>query len=169
MKRPDTATLCERLANGYAIFSTESSIGVVGIYGITCHTSHSHIHGLLLHTDTVLQTYTFIESLERDMFDERYAVYLYVVSLCTEFDGFGFLASYDGAYIMTVNADNTVTYFTAFKHFLFLYKNFSDIGKTLLIILCISERGSVLPMNFIPLYEELLKKPDHTTFEHPCA
>lgn len=114
MKRPDTATLCERLANGYTIFSTESSIGVVGIYGITCHTSHSHIHELLLHTDTVLQTYTFIESLERDMFDERYAVYLYVVSLCTEFDGFGFLASYDGAYIMTVNADNTVTYFTAF-------------------------------------------------------
>ena len=104
----------------------------------TCRTSHFHIHELLLHTDTVLQTYTFIESLERDVFDERYAVYLYVVNLCTKLDGFGFLASYDGTYIMTVNADNTVTDLTAFKHFLFLYKNFSDDGKTLLVDLCIS-------------------------------
>ncbi len=52
----------------------------------------------MLHTDTFLQTYTPIECLERDVFDERYAVYLYVVSLCTELDGFGFLASDDETY-----------------------------------------------------------------------
>ena len=69
--------------------------------------------------------YTLMEGLERDMFDKRYAVYLYVVDLRTELDGFGFLISYDGTYIMTVNADDTVTDFPLFKHFLFLYKNLS--------------------------------------------
>lgn len=29
------------------------------------------------------------------MFDERYAVYLYIIDLCTELDGLGFLASDD--------------------------------------------------------------------------
>ena len=33
------------------------------------------------------------------MFDERYAVYLYIIDLCTELDGLGFLASDDGTYI----------------------------------------------------------------------
>ncbi len=66
------------------------------------------IHELLLHADTVLQAYTFVESLERKMFDERYAVYLYVVDLRTELDGLCFLASYNGTYIMTVNADDAV-------------------------------------------------------------
>ena len=42
-------------------------------------------------------------------------------------------------YIMTVNADDAVTDFPPFKHFLFLYKHLSDDGKTLMIILGISE------------------------------
>ena len=33
------------------------------------------------------------------MFDERYAVYLYIIDLRTELDGLGFLASDDGTYI----------------------------------------------------------------------
>ena len=107
--------------------------------------------------------------LERNVFDERSVVYLYVVNLCTELDGFGFLASDDGTYIMTVNAYNTVTDLTVFKHFLLLYKDFFDDGKTFLIILCISVRGSVLSMNFIALYEEFLKKSDHTTLKHLCS
>ena len=86
-----------------------------------------------------LQAYTLIECLEREMFDERYAVYLYIIDLCTELDGLGFLASDDGTYIITVNADDAVTDFPPFKHFLFLYKLLSDDGKTLLVILCISE------------------------------
>ena len=57
------------------------------------------------------------------------------------------LASDDGTYIMTVNADNTVTDLPAFKHFLLLYKNLSDDGKMLLVILGVSEQGSVLPMD----------------------
>ena len=64
-------------------------------------TSYPYIHKLL-HTDTVLQAYTLIECLEREVFDERYAVYLYIIDLCTELDGLGFLASDDGTYIMTV-------------------------------------------------------------------
>ena len=89
--------------------------------------------------DTVLQAYTLIECLEREVFNERYAVYLYIIDLCTELDGLGFLASDDGTYIITVNADDAVTDFPPFKHFLFLYKHLSDDGKTLLVILCISE------------------------------
>ena len=80
-----------------------------------------------------------MEGLEGDMFDKRYAVYLYVVDLRTELDEFGFLASYDGTYIMMVNADDTVTDFPPFKHFIFLYKDLSDNRKTFLVILCIPE------------------------------
>ena len=59
---------------------------IIGVYGIGSNTSYPYIHKLLLHTDTVLKPYTLIESLEREMFDERYTVYLYVVNLCTEFN-----------------------------------------------------------------------------------
>lgn len=111
----------------------------MGVYGIGSNTPYSYAHELLLHTDTVLQVYTLIESLEREMLDERYAVYLYVVNLCTELDRLYFLASYNGTYIMTVNVDYAVTDFTSFKQGLFLYKNFSDDGKTLLVILGIPE------------------------------
>ncbi len=55
-------------------------VGIIGIYGIGQPRNLTpHIHELLLHADTVLQAYTFVESLEREVFDERYAVYLYVV------------------------------------------------------------------------------------------
>ena len=94
---------------GYSIFCTELSVGIIGIYGIGSHASYPHIHELLLHADTVLQAYTFVESLERDVFDERYAVYLYIVHFCTKLDGLGFLTSYNGTYIMTVKADDAVT------------------------------------------------------------
>ena len=40
---------------------------------------------------------------------------------------------------MTVNADDAVPDLPAFKQLLFLYKNLSDDGKTLLVILGISE------------------------------
>ena len=153
---------------GYSIFCTELSVGIIGIYGIGSHASYPHIHELLLHADTVLQAYTFVESLEREMFDERYAVYLYVVDLRTELDGLCFLASYNGTYIMTVNADDAVPDLPPYKHFLFLYKNLSDDGKTFLVILGISERGSMFSMDFIPLYEKLFKESDHTALEHPC-
>ena len=93
----------------YTIFSTIFSVGIIGIYGVASRTCYSHFHELLLHTDTVLQAYTLIESLERDVFNERYAVYLYIIDLRTEFDGFRFFTSYDGTHIMTVNADDTVT------------------------------------------------------------
>ena len=153
---------------GYSIFCTELSVGIIGIYGIGSHASYPHIHELLLHADAVLQAYTFVESLEREMFDERYAVYLYVVDLRTELDGLCFLASYNGTYIMTVNADDAVPDLLPYKHFLFLYKNLSDDGKTFLVILGISERGSMFSMDFIPLYEKLFKESDHTALEHPC-
>ena len=88
----------------------------------------------LLHADAVLQAYTLVESLEREVFDKRYTVYLYVVNFCTEFNGFYFLASYDRTYVMTVDAGDAVTDFPSFKQFLLLYKNLSDDGKTLPVI-----------------------------------
>ena len=86
-----------------------------------------------------LRKYTLIECLEREVFDERYAVYLYIIDLCTELSGLCFLTSYDRTYIMPVNTNNTVTDFPEFKHFLFLYKNLPDYGKLFLTILGISE------------------------------
>ena len=118
---------CPSLAyegSGYPIFRAELSVGIIGIYGIGSHASYPNAHKLLLHTDTVLKAYTLIERLERDVLDERYSVYLYVVDFCTELNGLCFLTSYDGTYIMTVNAHNTVIDLPAFKHFLFLYKTF---------------------------------------------
>lgn len=46
--------------------------------------------------------------------------------------------------IMTVNADNA-----AFKYFLFLYKNLSDDGKPILVILCILEWSAVPAVNLV--------------------
>lgn len=104
--------------------SRKLSVGIISIYGVGSHASYPNAHKLLLHTDTVLKAYTLIERLERDVLDERYSVYLYVVDFCTELNGLCFLTSYDGTYIMTVNAHNTVIDLPAFKHFLFLYKTF---------------------------------------------
>ena len=72
--------------SGYPIFCTELSAGIIGVYGIGSHASYPHIHKFLLHADAVLQAYTLIESLEREVFNERYAVYLFVVDLRTELD-----------------------------------------------------------------------------------
>ena len=133
---------CPSLAyegSGYSIFRAELPVGVIGIYGIGCHAFYPYVHELLLHADAVLQAYPLVESIEREVFDERYAVYLYVVYLRTELDGFRFLSSDDGTYIMTVDTDDAVTDLPAFKHFLFLYKNLSDDGKPLPVILSIPE------------------------------
>ncbi len=121
------------------VFRTELPVGIIGVYGICGHTPDPYIHQLLMHTDTVFQTYALIECLERDVLDERDSVYLYVISLCTELDRSCLLAPYDRAYVMTVNTDNTVTDLPAFKGFLFLYKDLSDDRKPFLIILCICE------------------------------
>ena len=139
------------------------------VCGVGSHTPYPYIHELLLHTDAVFQTYTLIESLEREAFDERNAVYLYIIDLDTELDGFPFLASYDGEYVMAVNADDVVTDLPIFKHFLFLYKDLSDDGQPLPVIRCISECGSVLSMDSIPLYEYFFQESDHTALEHTCS
>ena len=124
---------------GDSVFRAELPVGVIGIYGIGCHASYPYVHEFLLHANAVLQAYPLVESLEREVFDERYAVYLYVVYLRTELNGFRFLASDDGMHIMTGNADDAVTDFSSFKHLLFLYKNLSDDGKPLPVILSIPE------------------------------
>ena len=130
-KRPSVAYFCMEFGINQVV---KIYSGGLGIYGIGSHASYPHIHELLLHADAVLQAYTLVESLEREVFDKRYTVYLYVVNLCTEFNGFCFLASYDRTYIMTVDADDAVTDFPSFKHFLLLYKNLSDDRKTLPVI-----------------------------------
>ena len=112
--------------SGYPIFRAELPVGIIGVYGICGHTSYPYIHEFLLHTDTVLKPYTLIEGLEGDVFDEWYTV----ASLCSEFNRFCFLASYNGAYIMTVNAatDATVTnllpFFSCTRTFLMIERRF---------------------------------------------
>ena len=49
------------------------------------------------------------------MFYKGYSIYLYIVILGTEFNGFGFLASDNGAKVMPVDTHNTVRYFLACK------------------------------------------------------
>mgnify|MGYP007121802494 CR=1 FL=1 len=77
--------------SGYPIFCTELSVGIIGIYGIGSHASYPHIHKFLLHADAVLQAYPSLKAFEREVFNERYAVYLYVVDLRTELDRLLFL------------------------------------------------------------------------------
>lgn len=83
-------------------------------------------------------------------------------SLHTELDGLCFFVSYNGTYIMTVNTDYVAIDFTSFKQVLFLFKNFSDDGKSPLIILGIPEWSALPAMNPVPLTDEFFKKPDHT-------
>jgi hypothetical protein len=74
---------CVKASRMLAEHAQKIGATAIGIYGIGSHTSYPYIHKLLLHTDTVLQAYTLIECLEREVFDERYAVYLYIIDLCT--------------------------------------------------------------------------------------
>ena len=62
-----------------------------------------------MEVDAFLQTYTFIESIKGKVFDEGDSVYLYIVHLGSELDRLGFLPTHDGAYIVAVYTDNTVT------------------------------------------------------------
>ena len=83
------------------IFSTKFPVGIISIDWIRRKRLNSNL-GQLLQMDTVFQTYSFVKSLERDMLYERYAVYLYIVDFGSEFNGFGFLASDNGAKVMPV-------------------------------------------------------------------
>lgn len=95
---------------GYSIFRAELPIGIVGVYGIGNHAFYSHLHKLLLHTDTVLQAYSLIGCLERDRLNEQYAVYLFAVDLRTELNGLCSLTSHD-----KTDIDNTITYLPVLK------------------------------------------------------
>lgn len=70
-------------------------------YG-TCliYSEENLYHDSLLHVDIVFQSYTLIESLERDMFDERYTPYIYM--LLTFIPNSTDL--FNGMYIMETNA-----------------------------------------------------------------
>ena len=70
---------------------------------------------------------------------------------------------------MAVDADNAVADLPVLKHLLFLYKDFPDSGKSFLIILCVSEYDPVLPMDVIPLYEELFREFDYAVLRIPEA
>ncbi|RGZ22028.1 hypothetical protein DXA01_19250 [Bacteroides caccae] len=65
--------------------------------------------------NTAFQTYFFVKSLKRDMFYERDSIYLYIVDLDSEFNGFGFLTPDNGAKVMSIETHNTVGYFFACK------------------------------------------------------
>ncbi len=49
------------------------------------------------------------------MFYERDSIYLYIVDLDSEFNGFGFLTPDNGAKVMSIETHNTVGYFFACK------------------------------------------------------
>ena len=83
------------------IFSTKFPVGIISIDWIRRKRLNSNL-GQLLQMDTVFQTYSFVKSLERDMLYERDSVYLYIVDFGSEFNGFGFLASDNGAKVMPV-------------------------------------------------------------------
>ena len=67
--------------NTHSILHTEFSVGV---YEIGNHVFYSHVHKLLLQTDTVFQTYTLIERFKQNVFDEGYAAYLHIIDFYTE-------------------------------------------------------------------------------------
>lgn len=85
----------------YMIFCTKFPVGIIGIDWIRRKRLNPNL-GQLLQMDTVFQTYSFVKSLERDMLYERDSVYLYIVDFGSEFNGFGFLASDNGAKVMPV-------------------------------------------------------------------
>ena len=83
------------------IFSTKFPVGIISIDWIRRKRLNSNL-GQLLQMDTVFQTYSFVKSLKGDMFYKGDSVYLYIVDFGSEFNGFGFLASDNGAKVMPV-------------------------------------------------------------------
>lgn len=45
-------------------------LALLAYMGVGSHASHPHIHKFLPHADAVLQPYTLIEGIEREMFNE---------------------------------------------------------------------------------------------------
>lgn len=94
---------------GYdALFSAETSVGVIGIYGISTEPGDLDSGKGLLIPNALLQACPLIECLERMVLNERYASNLYVVDLGSKLDAFVFLAAYDRTEIRTVNAHDSV-------------------------------------------------------------
>lgn len=81
--------------SGNAIFSAELTVFIVCIHRIRCNGPYTGLCQLLLQPDTVLQTYPFIKSLKRKMFDEGDAIYLNCIYFRTKLYYFGFFAPDD--------------------------------------------------------------------------
>ena len=154
--------------SGDPIYRTELSVSVIGIYGIGSHASYPHVHELLLHANTVSPSGVCPHwKLWRKCVQWTMPSIFMLPALAPNSTDFMSLPL-TMRRIMTVNADDAVTDLPAFKHFLFLYKNLSDDGKPLLVILCILEWGPMFFMNSVPLYEKFFKEFDHTALEHLC-
>ena len=97
------------------IFSTKFPVGIIGIDWIRRKRLNPNPGQLLLQMNTVFQTYSFVKSLKGDMFYKGDSVYLYIVDFGSEFNGFGFLASDNGAKVMPVDTHDTVGHFFACK------------------------------------------------------
>ena len=64
-------------------------VGIIGIYGIGSHTSYPCVHKLLR---IVLQRMPSLNACRQRCSMNNYAVYLYIIDLCTELDRTSFKA-----------------------------------------------------------------------------
>ena len=97
------------------IFSTKFPVGIISIDLILFKRLNPDLGQLLFQMNTVFQTYSFVKSLKGDMFYEGDSIYLYIVDLGSELNGFDFLASDNGAKVMPVDTHDTVGHFFACK------------------------------------------------------
>ena len=105
---------------------TVFTVGVGGVNGIGRHGFKA-----LLQLDTLLQAGTLVESVKREVLDERDPVHLDVVDLGPELHASRLFPPDDGTDVVLVHAHDPIAYLLPVKQSCLLVENFLDDRETL--------------------------------------
>lgn len=129
------------LVSGYPSLSNEGgvnptsrtvfTVGVGGVNGIGRHGFNARLEQALLQLDTLLQAGTLVESVKREVLDERDPVHLDVVDLGPELHASRLFPPDDGTDVVLVHAHDPIAYLLPVKQSCLLVENFLDDRETL--------------------------------------
>ena len=107
------------------------TVGVGGVNGIGRHGFNARLEQALLQLDTLLQPGPLVESVKREVLDERDPVHLDVVDLGPELHASRLFPPDDGTGVVLVHAHDPAAYLLPVKQSCLLVENFLDDRETL--------------------------------------